>query len=133
MSIIEDKVRRMGYEFHVPTATVTLAGQSLVARAEIVNRGVAPFYYGWPVEWKLSGPGNQTVQLVRGSQTLIGLLPGTAPQVWEQRIDAGQLPRGTYQVRVRIVNPLPGGKPLRFANAEQRSDGWLTLSAFQVS
>ena len=34
---------------------------------------------------------------------------------------------------MRLVNPLPNGKPLRFANAEQDRDlpGWLTLGTIQ--
>jgi hypothetical protein len=44
------------------------------------------------------------------------------------------LPAGDYRLLLRVVNPLPGGMPLRFANAGQDADraGWLTLGAFRV-
>jgi hypothetical protein len=39
------------------------------------------------------------------------------------------LPDPGAKLALRVVNPLPKGKPLKFANADQDTDaeGWLTL------
>ena len=66
----------------------------------------------WPVDWKLTG-----------------LLPGDPARVWEAVIDVGELARQPCTLAVRAINPLSGGKPLKFANADQdrNAKGWLSL------
>jgi len=41
---------------------------------------------------------------------------------------------GTYRLALRVPNPLPKGRPLRFANTSQDADldGWLTLGEVKV-
>jgi hypothetical protein len=66
----------------------------------------------WKLDWKLSA-----------------VLPDGKASVWK----AGGFPAADLHVdsviAIRVVNPLPGGKPLRFANAtqDQHAPGWLTL------
>jgi hypothetical protein len=40
----------------------------------------------------------------------------------------------TAVVAVRVVNPMPNGKPLRFANADQDRDaaGWLSVGKIKI-
>jgi hypothetical protein len=126
----EEEVRRMGYDFHVSAVTVAPAnGGSLPLKVEIVNRGVAPFYYDWPVEFGLVGADGRLTKTSAGSGKLTGLLPGGDPRIWDEALDVDGVAPGKYKLVMRVPNKLPAGHPLRFANKTQDADvqGWLTL------
>jgi hypothetical protein len=130
----EALVRGMGYDFHCPKVTIgAVAAEKVAVRLEIVNRGVAPFYYDWKGEWGLLSDG-KVVQAVESSGTLTGLLPGEAPTAWTDTLDVKGVKAGTYTLAVRVPNPLPTGKPLRFANNTQDVDapGWLSLGTVRI-
>jgi len=126
-----EEVRRMGYEFHVPAVTISpVANEMLSVKIEVVNRGVAPFYYDWPVEFGLLGAGGSVIRKFESAASLTGLLPGATPRVWDERLSLYGLKPGAYKLAVRVPNPLPNGLPVRFANKTQDQDasGWLTLA-----
>ena len=54
--------------------------------------------------------------------------------MWTDTLDVKGLKGGTYTLAVRVPNPLPTGKPLRFANTTQDADapGWLSLGTVQI-
>jgi hypothetical protein len=60
---------------------------------------------------------------------LTGLLPGDAARKWEFSLSTKDLPAGTHSLAIRVSNPLPNGRPLRFANKDQdrHAAGWLTV------
>lgn len=101
----------MGYEYHVAQAR-RLGDGTLVLTVE--NRGVAPFYADWVVEVEAGG------EVVRKAGLTAGILPG-APREWSFAVstEAGG-------VRLRVPNPMEGGKPLRFANETQGAE-WLEI------
>lgn len=126
----EEAIRRMGYEFHIPTVQLTVTPtRELALQVAVSNRGIAPFYYDWPVEFGLLGQEKQPIKTFRGRGKITGLLPGEAPRVWQERVALHGFSPGKYRVLLRIPNPLPNGPPLRFANAAQDQDlqGWLTV------
>lgn len=129
----EEKVRRMGYDFHVPAVTIGSAGTKLSVTVEVENRGVAPFYVDWPVSFALATDG-KVVREMKGKGKLTGLLPGDPVRTWAESFDLGEAKPGTYRVLVRVANPLPKGHPIRFANETQDRDvvGWLTLGEVMV-
>lgn len=101
-------VSRMGYELHL--SSLEIEGDELKLTVE--NRGVAPFYYDWPVQLlagKVSEPGWKLSQV----------LPGE-PVVWSAKIPA------EADISIRIPNPMEGGRDLKFANGGYE-DGWLKL------
>lgn len=127
-------VRAMGYDFHCPKVIIgAVAAGTVSVRLEIVNRGVAPFYSDWKGEWGLLSDG-RVARTAECSGTLLGLLPGDEPRVWTGALDVQGLRAGTYTLAVRVPNPLPMGKPVRFANATQDADapGWLSLGPVQI-
>jgi hypothetical protein len=128
-------VRRLGYELHVRAADVAVEEGRLTIRAEVENRGVAPFYADWGIEYALIGEGGKVVTTWPGAGKLAGILPGAEARVWEERVDLREVEPGEHRVLVRAVNPLKNGKALRFANAEQDRDreGWLTLGRVKVT
>jgi Domain of unknown function (DUF4832) len=130
----EQEVRQMGYEFHVPTVKIepVNAGR-LPIEVELANRGVAPFYYDWPTEFGIVA--NQKLMMTfPGNGKLTGLLPGDQTRIWKQVLAVQGLTTGNYQLVMRVVNSLPNGKPLRFANKSQDANlpGWLTLGTFKM-
>ena len=125
----EEEVRRMGYDFHAVAVTLgKVAGGKLPVAVELENRGVAPFYAAWPVEYGLLA-GGKVVKTFRGTGTLTGHLPGDKPRVWADSLDLTGVAAGAYRVAVRVPNPLPKGRAVGFANTTQDADapGWLTL------
>ncbi len=115
--------RMMGYtlfckEFSVKKNTVTV---------QIENRGVAPFYYAWPAEAVALDATGKEVGKGTATWPLPSLLPGNSAD-WSLTLDT--LPRSAATVLLHIPNPMQGGHPVAFANAEMSTtrDGWLTLS-----
>ena len=66
----------------------------------------------FPVDWKLNT-----------------IAPSTTPEMMKTTLRMEDLPDSAAKLALRVVNPIPKGKPLRFANADQDADvaGWLTL------
>lgn len=105
------KTSRMGYELFV--SQVSVEGTSL--KVKIENRGVAPFYFNWPVEIQAS----ENAPII-APWKISEILPGE-PVEWSVNIEnTGE------SVRMRVRNPMDGGKALRFANSEIDGD-WLIL------
>ncbi len=130
----EERVRRMGYEMHVPAVAVAVRGGVLEAAVEVENRGVAPFYYDWPTEFALLDRAGEVEKLFAGRGRIAGILPGQPRRVWEERFDILGVRPGRYCLAVRVPNPMSGGMPVRFANKEQDRDrpGWLSLAAVEL-
>jgi len=97
---------RMGYELFVSEAAIT--GTKLVLKIE--NSGVAPFYYDWPVEARADDDAPKQAEW-----KISEIIPGD-PVEWSMDLGKAQ-----EIIKIRISNPMAGGKSLRFANAE--SDG----------
>ena len=102
------EVQKMGYEFHVSEWEKKGAEISIMVQ----NCGVAPFYHDWSAELF-------TDQRQIATFDLRKILPGEKA-VWKAEST------GSGPFRIRVKNPMPGGKPLRFANAEQGPE-WLVL------
>ena len=130
----EEDVRRMGYEFHVPAVTIyPVTNGKIEVKVEGENRGVAPFYYDWPVEFGLLDAEGRVVRTFKGAGRITGLLPGDKPRVWDEKLVLQGAKVGAYKLALRIANPLPEGNPVRFANVSQdrHAIGWLTLTTVQ--
>ncbi len=132
------EVRRMGYDFQVTRARMEYRvfdksdNRKLRVSVEIKNQGVAPFYADWPTEIALfNAEGNIQKTFVADEMRIQGIYPDEKPTVRTQFVPTHPQPIGKYIVLMRVVNPLPKGKPLRFANQEQDRDlpGWLSLGS----
>jgi Domain of unknown function (DUF4832) len=128
------EVRQMGYEFHVPAVQIDkVTAGKLPVNVELVNRGVAPFYYDWPVEFGAVAGGKLT-KTFAGTGKITGLLPNDPVRKWSDVLDLNGLAAGDYQLVMRVPNRLPQGHPIKFANKSQDADlpGWLTLGSFKL-
>ena len=119
------QVQRMGYELYVSQAEIDHDGDRLSLTLTVTNRGVAPFYYDWPVELVISDSQDRVVSTTKTPWRLSRILPNS-PAEWEADI---KLPRtvAAPKVGIRVPNPMPGGKPLRFANQTQAASGVLAI------
>jgi hypothetical protein len=125
--------QRIGYELQVIEACLAITGSELEVNLSLTNRGLAPFYYDWPVELTLLDSAGSIVTAAATTWKLTDVQPGN-PAHWAQRIRLTTLRTGPFRVLLRVPNPMAGGKPLRFANREQDRDldGWLTLGEVEA-
>lgn len=128
-----EQVRRMGYEFHVPQITLQQRDETLHVTVEIENRGVAPFYHPWPLQLALLDADGKLQARQDLPQDLRAILPDRPASRRSASLPLAGLTAGHYRLLLRVANPLPGGRPLRFANASQDADlpGWLSLGTLQ--
>ncbi len=105
------EVRQMGYELYVSKAE--MQSDELVVTVE--NRGIAPFYYDWPIELTWSAP-NVRTQPINTDWKLTTILPGK-PVEWRIKLSTD-----VTSASLRIPNPMQGGKALRFANKSQNEN-----------
>jgi len=123
------QVSRMGYDFHVPTVRITRDGGQIELRVRVINQGVAPFYRDWRAGVAALDVEGHVIQSWPVDWKITGLLPGAAPREWQATLKLEVTPGVPLTLALRFINPLPNGKPLRFANAEQDrlAPGWLSL------
>ena len=125
----------MGYQLFASAARVPdiASGAKLVADVQLGNKGVAPFYYNWPVDIGVLNGSGQLLKSWSIGWTLNDILPGSSVQRHFEMAGHG-LADGSYKLALRIRNPLGNGQPVKLANLEQDLDasGWLSLQAFKV-
>ena len=122
----------LGYELHIAEVTLPAGphDQAIEFTVKIENRGVAPFYYDWPVQLRLQQEGNEAV-LLKPDWKLTSVLPGAAV-VMSHTEDKAGLKAGACRASLRVVNSLNNGKRFHFANRGQGADGWLDLGEFAL-
>jgi hypothetical protein len=150
--------RGLGYDLRVREAYFKDSlrdGEPLDLALRWSNEGVAPFYYPWPVlvglfkgrelvkswttPWDLRRLQPSTIRAfpdwnLPGHPTDI---PFAAPRVDETSLPTDGLAEGEYRLALRVPNPLEAlgyakARPLRFSNATQGADGWLTLGELRM-
>lgn len=124
--------RSLGYELQVVQATASLVGRRLEVSVTITNRGIAPFYADWPVRLKAVGSGGS--ELVAELPFVLKTLLPAASDSRSAALDLNKFSSGDVTLLLGVPNPLKGGRPLRFANAEHDPirPGWLTLGKMMV-
>ena len=124
--------RSLGYELQVVQASAALTGRRLEVSVTLTNRGVAPFYAGWPV--RLVAVGSAGAEVVAELPFALNTLLPAASDTRSAALDLSKVPPGEVALLLGIPNPLKGGRPVRFANADPNRDGagWLTLGKLVV-
>lgn len=118
----------LGYDYVINEARIASTAAGTEVGIRVTNRGVAPFYYDWPLEFALLNTEGDVLHSVHVDGDLPSILSGTDAEF------TTTLPAGEGIVAVRIPNAMAGGAPLKFANVEQDADreGWLTLGTVVV-
>ncbi|MFT4692379.1 MAG: hypothetical protein ACJASX_002036 [Limisphaerales bacterium] len=123
--------RSLGYEYFVSQTHVPpiRAGEAMVVELALENRGVAPFYYDWPVQLRV---------LSQGKPVHEGSLPLRLTQVMPDSVTSlrveilNSFSAGEYECLIRVVPPFVGAKPFRFANEELDAENWLRIGVLRV-
>jgi len=123
--------RLLGYELSVREVRLSPEPGSAAWRVQlsVTNLGVAPFYYDWPVQLgALDGQGH-AARTWTTPWRLSEVQPEQPAAAWAHVIETAGLPGRRFTLALRVPNPLPRGKPLRFANEsqDQHQPGWLSL------
>lgn len=124
------EVQRMGYDFYVRSARIDRIGSERIeVELEILNNGVAPFYYDWPLELAVLSSNGDVLKTYPLDWKLTTIEPSVKPHSMSASCTTKDMPHQAEKLALRAVNPLPNGKPLKFANADQDADaaGWLTF------
>ncbi|SHO52684.1 hypothetical protein [Anaerocolumna xylanovorans] len=128
--------KQMGYDLQVATAYYDNLSTSdpLYLGINMKNIGIAPFYYDhtmWPVQVGVKQNGT----LVKSWTTTwdLNTIPADGSvKTFEYTVSSPGLAAGTYNMCIKVLNPLANGNKLGFANAGQNTDGWLDLGSFTV-
>lgn len=118
----------LGYELTVTAYSATLkSGRFQTLSITIKNCGVAPFYYPWTVQAGILDASHKVTQSWDTDWNISTILPDESARFTFHFPDESP-PKGT-SMAIGVVNPMPGGFPLRFANAtqDQHASGWMTL------
>lgn len=121
-----EQVRKMGYTLSISKASLVRKGRQYELAVTVASQGAAPFYAAWPLEAVLLDEKGQPV----GGKVRLGVVSGILPG--QNRSFRGVLPvaAGARHAAVAVLNPMPGGRPLAFANAGQNrhAAGWMTVA-----
>lgn len=126
-------VQKMGYEFHVTQASVNREADQTHAQLQLRNTGIAPFYYDWKIVVAALDKNGKPLKQWPTDWKITGLLPGESLRTWQLSVATSQIPDDAEWLAVRVVNPLPSGLPLRFANSpdRQQPDGWFRVGSIR--
>jgi len=126
----------LGYNLYVSNATLVDASVTgpLNVALQVLNTGVAPFYYNWPLQLGALNDSNALVKTWTTTWNLTSLLPASTSTLWSWSQSNHGLAPGQYKLVLTVQNPLANGIPIRFANDAQDADlpGWLTLGLVSV-
>ncbi|NBD22308.1 DUF4832 domain-containing protein [Paenibacillus sp. T1] len=128
----------MGYRFVLESVAhdkKAKAGKSLDIRMKWNNKGVAPFYFEWPLALALV---DSSGKLVSGSvqrmetEDVTEWLPGRRDVKLGYTLPRNLHP-GKYALAVAILDPDTGLPGVSLAIEGARKDGWTTLDSFQAT
>ena len=110
----------MGYTLQATRTSATYHGAKATVVVEIKNTGSAPFYATWPLEVVLVDSKGAIVASQTIESTLPSILPGQTGRVTARLpLPEGYRSNNSAQkltAAIRVVNPLPNGAPVAFAN-----------------
>ena len=138
MKRAEEANAAMGYTLQATKAAASITGNDATVSVEIANTGVAPFCASWPIEGSLVDGVGSTVASQIVESPLPSITPGTTGTV-TAHVTVPAARGGARAVAdeltatIRVVNPLPNGAPVLFANRDMNTmlPGALTLTAVQ--
>jgi hypothetical protein len=98
--------KALGYQFYAESYRLDKG----TLKVRIQNKGVAPFYYKWPVDIV----DHETKETIQTDWDIRSILPGQSQEFSVQF-------KGNHPA-LRIANPMPNGLSLRFANETQTEE-----------
>lgn len=122
---------KIGYKFNIKKAEATIKDNTMKLNVHLDNMGNAPFYYDWNIQVRVKDVNNDTVHDFDTGWKLTDIKQlNTTYRFNTEMTDAIISKNKRYKVYMKVINPMDGGKNLRFANSNQQSDGWIELLDF---
>lgn len=131
---LDSLLKTMGYRFVLKTVSHrqnVQRGTELPVALSIQNKGVAPFYFPWPLCLGLINEKGEISTIHRAELDIRQILPGESHAVLGLPIESN-MPLGTYTLAIAIFDPDLNEPGVDFANTGRRNDGWYTLSTLNV-
>lgn len=131
---VETLLKTIGYRFVVESVThkpQAAAGQEFSVEMVWNNKGIAPFYFPWPLEVSLADANGEIVLAEVTSQDIRQWLPGRHTVNLSLEIPH-ELAAGDYTLLVSINDPVSGEPGVDLAITGRRADGRYELSTFKV-
>jgi Domain of unknown function (DUF4832)/Carbohydrate binding module (family 6)/Secretion system C-terminal sorting domain len=128
----------MGYNFYAQSYLLTVNAGIPKLELNIQNKGVAPIYENWDVEFAVIDANKNLISLKKQKWDLNQILPSNS--VTTKSITSTiSVVDGNYTVVLRVINPLEqystNAPPLRFANETQdmHRKGWLSIANVTIT
>ncbi len=134
--------KMMGYTFHVNEYRLSAEDGKPAVEVNIQNKGIAPMYANWDVEFAYINANGNVESLGTASDWNLKVIQPDVEDNYRSFISDVAVPDGTHTFLLRIINPLEDiiqdptkAKPVRFANSTQDEDelGWLTLGQASIT
>ncbi|MGL5889993.1 MAG: DUF4832 domain-containing protein [Bacteroidia bacterium] len=128
----------MGYKFYAKSYLLTANAGVPKLELKIQNKGVAPIYENWDVEFAVIDANGNLTSLKTQKWDLNQILPSSSTTTKSITSTVSVLD-GNYTVVVRVINPLEQystkAPPLRFANETQdmHLKGWLSIANITIT
>lgn len=135
---LDELMKKMGYRFVLSSVThadTASKGTTLNVSMSWNNKGVAPFYYNWPLELSLADSSGNIIAASKTQATNVDIrnwLPGAKNVTASVNIPSS-LSNGTYRLCVAILDPATGNPGVNLAIGGRRSDGRYALDTITVS
>ncbi len=130
---IDKLLKAMGYRFvleKVTHETSAAAGSNVAVTMRWNNKGVAPFYFQWPVRVGLAND-NGVVTYTNVSTDIREWLPGQTTVSTDLTVPS-TLNEGTYKLVVAMIDPATNKPGVNLAIEGKRADGWYELDTIKV-
>jgi hypothetical protein len=116
---------------HNKEATI---GETIDLTSNWNNKGIAPFYYDWQLEFVLVDAAGKLFLPTRTKAINVDIrnwLPGRHREITTMNIPA-DLPIGKYTVLVGFINPDTQKPGIKLAIEGERADGWYELDFINI-
>ena len=126
--------KTLGYRFvirAVDHAAAAAPGGSLAISLTVENKGVAPFYFDWPLVAYLVAADGSTAMMQELAADIRTWLPGVHTLSLMLNLPA-DLPASEYDVKLAIHDPLTGAPGVMFANTGRDEAGRYLVSKLSL-
>ncbi|WP_091183711.1 S-layer homology domain-containing protein [Paenibacillus catalpae] len=134
-SNIETMQKLMGYRYVIEAVKHSgsaARGTSISVETVLNNKGVAPFYQDWKLEYSLADANGTIVYKQQQDTDLRSLLPGR--HVMDNRLDLpSALAAGSYKLNVAVIDPATDAPGMKLAIEGKRPDGRYEVGSLTVS
>ncbi len=126
--------KKLGYRFVLKEVThekEIKKGETLQLTINVENKGVAPFYFDWPLFLYLMDSNDNVLFKQNLNIDIRKWFPGTHTIINQVIIPEG-LPSGTYDVKLAIHDPIKDKPGVMFANTNRDFEGRYLVSRLKI-